>query len=448
MLHRLLEIKKIALLLVVMLLAACTNSQLPGEENTNGLAEVVLTLRIPQDASRIATRAGGESVIDDINILVFEAKGDNTGKLLEVAKWYNKTETGTGADLTVKLSVSLSVNGTYNLVVLGNAADVLNEALSDNDITPGISTKAEVMAALEVSQTGEWNINTQSIPLCGEVASVAIGDIGSSVTPLTVELVRMLAKVEVDVSGLDKKVFDLTGVFHCNYVTGGLIIPDLTLPSNKPTLSETRIVATKAQEHTPGADGKLTFYTFESAAIPEPSDGTWKQGHCLVLKGNYRGADTESFYRVDFYDDVTGARVPVLRNKHYQVTINEVHTSGHPSLAAALNSVSNTFPMKVTDWVSGGDIGYIDKNPVYKFNINGGDPIVLGKGEKKEVVLVSSSPYTWEITWDPADALDVSPTTGTGYEPKLILTAGNTAKPVRLTVTINNANFTSKVTIK
>lgn len=349
MLHRLLEIKKIALLLVVMLLAACANSQLPGEENTNSLPEVMLTLCIPQDASQIATRASDESIIDDINILVFESKTDNTGRLLEVADWYNWIEADNNAGRIVKLTVRLSANTTYNLVVLGNAKGILNEALNNKDITPGTSTKADVIAALEVNQTGNWDINTQSIPLCGEVAGVSIGDIGSSVKPLEVELVRMLAKVEIDVSGLDKKVFNLTGVLHCNYMAGGLIIPDLTLPSNTPTLSATPTVAKKIPAYTPGDDGKLTFYTFESAATSEPSSDTWSQGHCLILQGKYR-ANTQSFYRVDFYDKDTGKRVPVLRDKHYKVTINKVHTSGHPSPEAALNSVSNTLSMQVTDW--------------------------------------------------------------------------------------------------
>jgi len=440
MLHKL---RTRALLAAALLLTACSHSQLPGEEpGANGLAEVVFTLRMHDGAATRATRAGGESVINDIDILVFEPQGDNTGKLLEVAEWYGMKPM-TEEDASVTLKVRLP-HGTYNLVVLGNAGDILKQKLDAGTVVPGVSTKADVIQALSVSQSGNWDIESQAIPACGEVASETI-DADYQGT-LKVELVRMLAKIEIDVSGLDEDLFELTDVLHCNYIPGGLIVPDLTLATGLPTLPQTSAAAAKTPVYSPGDDGKLTFYTFEAAVTPEPSTTGWNTGHCLVLKGKYKGATTSSFYRVDFRN-ASGTLVAALRNRNYKLEITDVHTSGQPSLAEALNSVSNTLTMQVAEWESGDDIDFIDKNPVYEFRINNGNLLTILKGATATVPLVSTSPYAWSITCDPDNLLTVSPTTGTGDE-TLNLVAGSTAGTVKLTVNINNAYFTTNITIK
>jgi hypothetical protein len=231
--------------------------------------------------------------------------------------------------------------GEYDIAVLANAQDIVESCT----VLPG-DEKSAVLGALVKTKTGKWDGST--IPMWGRAEGVTVNGETGTGTIGPVEMVRMMARVDVEVSAGAQADFTLTSVRLYNYSSRGALVPDestwpsgnlATVPTSPSAGGYGAVASPLVFDATDGvtADGcRRIIYTFES---PAGSASTLSGNTCLVIGGSYAGG-TASYYRVDFAGEVSGSPVfiPLLRNSCYMIKIVRVGGSGYSTPDEALHS--------------------------------------------------------------------------------------------------------------
>ena len=287
------------------------------------VGDVTVELNVPSANSLSMVTRGmtDDAKIDNIHVL--EYNGTNLVRITP--------RTITGSSFTHSIT-----SGVNKLVVLAN---VDASTLTAAGVTVGSSYSAlhDVKVSLANATTG-WDATTpKSIPMWGEG-----GVSGSSVS---IELLRMLARINVEVSVLPAE-FELTSVHLYNTNQRGFLVPTLD-GSNNVELTDDAI-ATKSNNIIYTAVDAVTgnmvneIYTFETAkgagVVGDP---------CLVLGGKYNGGAV-TYYRVNFH---TGSvHLDVKRNHSYNFDITNVSNPGYGTPDDAYNAKPIDIVYDVIPW--------------------------------------------------------------------------------------------------
>lgn len=360
-------------LLLLGMFYCCTDERENYDTPSSGKEKMVtFSVRVPGAGPKTyALTEGEENEVKSIAILLFDGTSDN---YLYQPIYSNSITTDPG-DSRIKTFTVKVPEGTYNMIVLANANTSLNTALGS--IAVGDS-KSVVLDKLKQSNAGKWDTNSSSgsyipIPMWGEIQGIAVS---SSMPPnVPVTLVRMLAKIDVALTGTAKGKFSLESVRLYNYNDQGYITPDVVtwnyatnvavapfIPStaSKPTNPATSPFLYDGTDITPdpaapgrGLSCTNEIYTFEAAA---GSDATLLANTCLVVGGTYTGDAQPTYYRVDLANTTgSGASavvtyLPVLRNHNYKVNIADVTGTGFNTPSDAFKSRPVNIQASILNW--------------------------------------------------------------------------------------------------
>jgi hypothetical protein len=370
-----------------------------------------------------------EKAISDLYVLAFPTSGNNAGKLA-----YLKAATPVSGS-TTGFEVELPAD-TYDFMVVGNAAtNVLNAGFTLNS-----TTKAQAVAAMTVSTlvANNYKWTGTTIPLWGyTLSSVTVSD-DSPTTPITVDMHRMLARIDVELStlaasgtegGTGNANFSLTEVYLVNYNTSGQIAPNYTSTTYwnptggvvnlgkgiavKPSLPSvtgkqegmaTSSPWTPAQKYN-SADGltanaiERAIYTFEA---DNGSASTHSTNPCVVVGGSYDGGST-TYYRVDFISkggtesSPTYTYLDLLRNHRYTITINKVTGAGYDTPKEAFDSRSFNMEVDVMEWEES-DMSEVGFDGQYTLAISQNEYEYSFEGGSQPLTVRTDVPDGWEAT--------------------------------------------------
>lgn len=321
-------------------------------------------LEIPTVATRSMEDDKGEAAVETVDLLIFD--NSTPARLIRHTEVKDFTQDASGEDYKVEFQLALSEEeNAGSVVIVANAAKEVDAALPEN---PADTEKQDVLEALvfhtEADKEGayRWNVSSPGytpIPMYGEVA---ISGITPGMTIDGIELIRMLARIDVE-NKVDDAIFTLQEIYVVNYHTGGFIAPawdkstgtllkeeDENYPYTKNLDPEIPSSAGKSA----GTQEAAMMYPYNKESKPllageiyayeEPKADTEK-GICLVLKGNYQG--TDYYYRVNFTSDKTngsniktGDNVPLYRNHKYIVTVTAAEGIGYSTFDQALDASS------------------------------------------------------------------------------------------------------------
>lgn len=421
--------------------------------------EVTITVTIPasQAPSTRSIAGGGESVVESIDLLVFE-KGAAAGNPDVLSQHVEGTilsqSTSKDDAYEVQFKGRLDANpDATTLVILANTPASTITAVSAMTGSP----KQAVMTALTCASQNsgghpedwKWHTNPSNtpspkpgtdyspIPMYGEKA---VTGITKGMKIKDVGLARMLARIDV----VNKAPgFTLEGIYVVNYNTAGYIAPawnpsdgkllvpgDATYPYTRnldPTLP-----ANSGKQVDPGDRSASMYYGYEDnggegitgdiyvyeALKTTAAEGTagHTQAMCLILKGTMQGDPQEYFYRVDFtagtdaagkapgesgFDPLTVEYMPVYRNHRYTFTIGSIAGIGYTDFSDALRSLGIRSNLRTSLMV-------LDESTIRNTVFNGehylgtGDPLELDflAGQTAEVLCVTNYAYGWQIDTD------------------------------------------------
>lgn len=405
----------ILFLLISIFLSACRDIENIPVENKNTV-EKLFSITVPSSsrakASAMSEDNENENEIRSIEILLF----DINGKYIYQPLYSNNINTNLTDSRIKTFSIKIP-QGTYNIVILANARQSVTQAL--NNISQG-EPKSSVIGKLLLSNDGKWSTNLGDvgyipIPMWGEISSININDN----TPINnpVNLIRMLSKVDVAVTGDAATKFVLESIRLYNYNNKGMIAP---LSSNwdelqqKVTIPSIPITAQKPNNPlqnplvygdeaitTPGVSSSDMIYTFEALA----GNSSSLQGNtCLVIGGTYAGDSESSYYRIDFAHTSSGIinYLALLRNHNYKVNITDISGSGLATPTDAFNSRPVNIKAEVVKW-NDSQITDVVFDGQYMLGISQGEFSLLRDmytilSEGNSLMVTTDNPTGWNIT--------------------------------------------------
>ncbi len=404
--------------LFMLALTGClTDNPEPGPDTRAKGREASFGLSVPGLKAPSGTRAldaAKEKEVAEIDVVIFKT-ADNT--LLE---HYRIGSSGivaaTGANDYVFKVESLENTSAITVAVIANASAETADALAA--VTVGGkyagAAKKDFLLALQVSSGAKWNTSAGgywTIPMYGETAFG--GNMYDAPVP-TVQLTRMLAKVDVvnnmapaNPASPANGTFELTAVHVVNYNTKGVVAPAWNASTG--TLLPTPVTtANLPAGFTPAMrswiDGNQQTYTlstgqtsleneiylFESDALS--ANPATPSGLRLVFEGRYTtgGVTKNYYYPADFTRPRSGdltEYMPVLRNNSYRFTIAEVNGMGYERMSDAVASFGVMSNLRTSLLV-------VDESGIEQLFWNGEHFIGLSD---KEVVLATAANYTEDV---------------------------------------------------
>ncbi|MDR2121457.1 MAG: FimB/Mfa2 family fimbrial subunit [Tannerella sp.] len=323
-----------------------------GDRTEGNEVRVAFALRVPSPQSQsYATKSvPDESAVNMIHLLLFKP---GVGGTLSQYVRIDDIASVSGTQKTFRATLP---QGTYDIVVLANAQAIINSsgiALGD--------AKEDVFAALTETNAGKRA--GSDIPMWGQRVNQAINSQTDFSGSNAIPMIRMLARIEVDVSsdvaGANNSNFALTDIRLYNYSSRGALAPDLrTWPSDNRAVQPSQPSGAEGYgivrypANAPLVFDTRMFYTYEA---PAGSQGASRADNtCLVIGGSYRGGAT-TYYRVDFIDRNTpNVCLPLLRNCRYSVKITAVTGAGYPTPEIAFDAVRSGMETNIIGWNDGG----------------------------------------------------------------------------------------------
>jgi hypothetical protein len=341
---------------------ACTAEEeiiAEGNNNSNNVMSearvnfsLVMSFRM-QTQTRASLNEEDEDDILAIRVLMFK----ETNGVMAYYFGASKSAIITVSPSQKNFDISLPT-GQYDVVILANAQEILaqsNIALGD--------TKESVLKALVETNAGKWNRKT--IPMWGQIKGLIIDAETGFDNNNTVEMVRMVAKIDLEVASSASSEFALANVRVYNYSSQGALAPDMSnwAPGN-PILAPTQPDAPGgyAPISTPqvfdAADGVTAYecrrmiYVYEA---PAGSAANLSGNTCLVVGGSYKGGAV-TYYRIDFIGMENNQKVflPLLRNNYYSVKIVSVSSNGYATPEEALTAPPINLETAPLNWTEKG----------------------------------------------------------------------------------------------
>jgi hypothetical protein len=294
-----------------------------------------------QTQTRSALSESDENAVLSVHLLMFKeingvmtyyfsAKGNNIQSVSSSQKTFDAT----------------LPTGEYDVAILANAQDIIDKS----GIAPG-DTKESVLRALVERNAGKWNRN--AIPMWGQIDRLTI-HAGTGISNRnTVEMIRMLARIDVEIASSASGDFSLAEVRLYNYSSQGALAPGLAGAPVQPSVAggyapvAAPLIFDAGDGVTAGGCERI-IYVCEA---PAGSDANLSGNTCLVIGGSYKGGDV-TYYRVDFVGMTNNRAVflPIVRNNRYTVKVAGVSSSGHSTPEKALASPPVNMETAVLCW--------------------------------------------------------------------------------------------------
>ncbi|MCD7935335.1 MAG: FimB/Mfa2 family fimbrial subunit, partial [Tannerellaceae bacterium] len=357
-------------LIAFLLVFSCIHEEWNGvTPSVNEEAMVTVVIQSP-GAGSASTRAitdTDEEDVKEIDVLVFEQTADG-GEYVTTASCSDTDITTDPNDSRRKTFTVKLTQGDFDLVILANAHDIV----SATDWTG--YTKSQVLEALEaaVPATGKWPTNPFTpFPMWGDVGEITIDDNTNLTGENRIKITRMVARVDVKLSGDALLNFHLTSVDVYNYNTRGTLVPAsevwdaVNFKATSTTVPVSSTVVEGPLEYTTitgDAYCVQEIYLLESGNYQDAARTTPKgllERTCLVVGGiwdaegtnNFSGAPT--YYRVDFCPtgtDLTQDFYDILRNHQYIFTITKVTGKGYDDSETAYKSAPVNIETEIVQW--------------------------------------------------------------------------------------------------
>ncbi len=356
----------------LLLLASCLQEEFSGSTPGKGDADITFSLALPgkSSADSRALTDTDENDVKTIDVLVFK---ENGGEYVYTARCSGTGITTDGGDSRKKNFTVTLRQGRYDLVILANARDLVPQSsLTGKD-------KQDALALLTVSNTGKWIAKSSDsgykpIPMWGNVGNLTISE-GTSLTGSNaVKLTRMIARVDVQVTGTAVNNFQLTSVHVYNYNTRGSIAPksltaadwDVTTDASAPRAVQPNVPASSTLTKGPLVYNGAAIDGLNNRCLSEiyllEAENHTGGGHatpkallnrtCLVIGGKYDTDTDPTYYRVDFFtgSGTSQAYLDVLRNHQYIFSINKVSAAGYEDPDIAFESAPVNIEANVLEW--------------------------------------------------------------------------------------------------
>ncbi len=428
----------------------------------DGETLVTFSLRLPGQTAPAfkALSVADENNIQTIDILAFEPNG---GTYIYSAGCNGSDITTDGGDARRKTFTVNLRQGDFDLVMVANARNLLAASALIG------KNKAQALESLAASVSGKWPADgSRPIPMWGDVGDIKVDDNTSLTGSDAVKLIRMLARVDVSVTGTAAANFRLADVRVYNYNTQGSLVPlpgswDTSDP-NSPKASAPTVPASSTLIEGPLVyDGtaidvsankcEREIYIFESENHTSLSHNAGKgllQRTCLVVggiydangNGNFTDDGPATYYRVDFSNGQGTAQtfLDVLRNHLYVFNITSVSGNGYETPDIAFRSAPVNIEAGVLSW-NAANMTEITFDGQYMLAVNRGSFEVPKEAKTVNKLTVKTDvPTGWAATVaDGLTWLSISMATVTG--------GAGADRPLEFSVT-ENTDATRTGTIK
>ncbi|NDV82364.1 BACON domain-containing protein [Bacteroides sp. 51] len=471
--------KRIAYWLLLCLLTATFNSCIADEEEINpgggtDAQQVAVRFRLetPRQVYPVtrAMSTDAENNVQRVDVLAFKVTGSSPNYTEKFAYHASTTTiTDVGTSDKKEFTVKLLKGGTdlYRFVLLTNLDDAVGDALahlSTNGDKEDILKRTDLL----ITNTGKWSAEdsrlgtSKPIPMWGETAPMQVTDAVESSGISNIKLIRMLTRLDVEVTTNDAKAkFKLATVHLYNRKTRGYIAPlaanwnssvnkvtAASVPADSdPTNDPLTILGPLEYNDASTADVAFIneIYTFEAAAAA----GQASKATCIVVGGYYDNSPNLSYYRLDFLDNKVYR--DLYRNHYYKMNIIKVSGAGYDTSLKAFNSAPINMVAEILEWNQGGagDVifdgqYYLSIKPemVYTFQKDADTDVVRVKTDVPagfQVIKITEADGSTNTGW-----LSTDKTIDTYYG------TGETETPVNILVTENTtgASRTGYIYIK
>lgn len=416
--------------LMAALFPACQDDSVDGAESAAKELAVTLAIHVP-GSSLPSTRAltgTQENDVTTIDVLVFDA---TTKVYTHTAQAQSGGISSSDTDGRKKSFTVTLQHGSWDIVILANA----RAALAATTLTGQTKTQIYENLIYTLPATNpKWAADGNSpFPMWGDVGENVTINAGTDLSTTPTNLHRMVARVDVKVdAAVSTTTFELNSVRVYNYNTNGTIVPDLssstTWDSSTPKALFPHVLSTFST-----TQGPLIYENTASSTIISSNACTQEiyileaenvsasntvnaltNRTCLVIGGFYDSSTTETYYRVDFYNDAASQPfLNILRNHQYIFNITSVTAPGFGTPGEAFNSEPANISAGVLVWDIS-DINDIVFNNQYslgvspaEFNLSGYKIDTAGDDNYITVLtdFVASSGNDWNIV-GPYDATD------------------------------------------
>lgn len=328
---------------------------------------ITVSVRMSGTSNSIARALSAEDeyYVETIDVLLFNDKNQYIRR-----KFVNTTTSHFNYTGSFVLSLQ---EGIYNMVILANARSIVNAAAGSLQMG---ASKASVLSALVLQSDDKWITDrTQAgyrhIPMWGETGIITVSADNEN-RSVSATLLRMLVRIDVNLSETARNVFTLSSVRLFNYKDRGSVAPGVNINwTTTPTIPAGAVRPTPQGNNphvytvTNGFSLLNSIYTFEA---PRGSSSDFLNNTCLVVGGRFEGDLVDTYYRIDFRDN-QGNYLHLLRNHHYRVTIRNVKGSGLPTPELAFKSHPVNIVATVQDWIYS-KLDHIDIEEMVRLNVS------------------------------------------------------------------------------
>ena len=399
-------------------------------KDTEKLVSFVVNVAGANSSRTRALTEQDENTVKTVEALLFDEAGKYTYQPIFSSEIVEKGP----SEIAFTMKVP---EGTFNMVILANVREkVINLLPKLND---GMS-KSDVLNLLVAENAEKWNVTSGSdgyklMPMSGDIPTITIQGDNTSIEGT---LVRMLAKIDVNIATDVREEFNLSSVHLYNNSVKGKIAPDTdswdtdhvrvvkpSIPQNaqNPNLGTALIYADNEiqKENNVGVACLNTIYTFE--ANKGVGDEGMLKNTCLVIGGKYDGDTKDTYYRIDFVDAKSTNKdyLALLRNHQYRVQVTAVKGPGFDDPETAFQSRPVNIEASIVEW-SDGDINDIIFDGQHLLGVSQSE-FLFSREERtaesldNDLYVVTDYPAGWtsEVTDDkgqPIDWLKISPNEG------------------------------------
>lgn len=314
----------------------------PDSGNTTEVTFAVSMPGLSQNISTYAISDNEENKVSTVDVLVFEVVNANTENFVYRMRGRNIRPL-TANSIQFQVTMQTHATKLYRFVVIANArteVDAINYPTSGTD-----ALKASILSKLIFSNTGIWNTSSPTdykvFPMWGESPNPYT--VNTNLGTISLNLLRSLARVDVNVEPTLAPIFRMTSISVYNSNANGRIAPE----ASKYNVGEKKVTAPSIPSSLQTNSTPLVYnisnplkseqeiYLFEKTAS---SSAGVSGALSLIIGGHYKGSSTETYYKLEFLSSAaTPVPLAVLRNHKYAFKIREVSGEGYLTKEAALS---------------------------------------------------------------------------------------------------------------
>lgn len=337
-------------------LASCTHDELdipaPLQQESGEKVKLTFNVNIPE-AQSVETRTFGESAtLNTLWLVLFDEFGYYVGKA-QAYKDGNKTSgeiSGVEMTKTTQFYVELNVTKSPRIIHFIGNYDLANATLAGHENA--------IISRLNVTRGQDAYWQRVEFP-----NGINEEQVQGRMNP--VYLLRNFAKITVEkatnVTNFDYAGFDIItteshgSVAPYNVATDPASFPTF-ISSGKTCVSYQDLLNARYTGFVPGASKHENTFNKEANNFPSFSAEAqylYERNNAdgqtyVIVKGKWKGADTDTYYKIDLIREVEGSAVTyfhILRNFHYKIVIKSVEGAGAktPEEAAAGAASNNIF---------------------------------------------------------------------------------------------------------